>query len=93
MDASLTQSDGHYVIRVRDTGVGIPPEAGARVFDRFFRVDKARSRAESGSGAGLGLAIARWIAEAHEGRLELTASRPGDTVFSAILPTSDGANA
>ena len=62
----------------------------ARVFERFYRADEARTRAgggEGGSGAGLGLAIARWVAEAHAGRLELTRSGPGEgTVFTATIP-------
>jgi heavy metal sensor kinase len=59
---------------VSDTGIGIPAEAAAHVFERFYRVDRARSRAEGGS--GLGLSIAKWVAEAHKGSIELI-SRPG----------------
>ncbi|HYA61565.1 MAG TPA: ATP-binding protein, partial [Candidatus Sulfotelmatobacter sp.] len=62
-----------YLISVSDTGPGIPADLQPRIFERFFRADKARSRSEGDTGgAGLGLAIARWIAEAHHGRLELT---------------------
>ncbi len=85
----LAHSDRGYRISVADTGVGIPEEARPYVFRRFYRVDKARSRASSehgGSGAGLGLAIGRWIAEAHQGTLELTRSGPGGSVFTAYLP-------
>ena len=70
-------------------GAGIPVEAQARIFDRFYRVDKARSRAgttESGGGAGLGLAIARGIAEAHRGHLELQRSDETGSVFTIWLP-------
>ena len=69
-------------VEVQDGGPGIPEEAQPRVFDRFFRVDEARSR----GGAGLGLAIARWVAEAHGGRLSLVRSVPGDTLFEVTLP-------
>jgi heavy metal sensor kinase len=77
-------------VTVADEGVGIPPEAQARVFDRFFRVDESRTREETShtSGAGLGLAIARRIAEAHAGVLELAESRPGRTVFRFRMPVA-----
>ena len=77
-----------YVLRVSNTGPGIPAELQSRIFERFFRADKARSRAEGDTGgAGLGLSIARWIAEAHHGRLELTQSDSSGTTFTAYLPT------
>jgi heavy metal sensor kinase len=84
----MARRDGHYEIAVIDAGEGIPAEARERIFERFVRLDAARSRGEqtSTSGAGLGLAIARRIAEVHGGRLELTESRPGRTRFSVWLP-------
>jgi signal transduction histidine kinase len=79
--------ENRYVISVSDSGPGIPADLQARVFDRFFRADKARSRAEGGtSGAGLGLSIARWIAEAHHGQLDLTRSDSSGSTFTATLP-------
>jgi heavy metal sensor kinase len=75
-----------YVLSIADTGGGIPVDLQPRIFERFFRVDKARSRAENdGGGAGLGLSISRWIAEAHQGRLELTCSDSGGSTFTAFL--------
>jgi signal transduction histidine kinase len=87
---SLAQFDSICEISVADSGTGIPAAAQARIFERFYRVDEARSRAEAagGSGAGLGLAIARWIAEAHDGRLELSHSDESGSIFIASLPTN-----
>lgn len=73
-------------LSVSDSGPGIPAEWQARVFERFFRGDPARSRTSADGGAGLGLSIARWIAEAHQGRLELTHSDSSGSVFTAFLP-------
>jgi heavy metal sensor kinase len=87
----LQQQKTQYLITVADTGIGIPPEAQPHLFERFYRVDKARARTalSNGSGAGLGLAIARWIAEAHNGRLELQRSDQTGSAFVALLPTSN----
>lgn len=90
INVSLTREDAHHTIIVSDTGTGIPAEAQLHIFERFYRVDKARSRAEAvhaaSSGAGLGLSIARWIAEAHGGHLHLKHSGEGGSVFVASLP-------
>jgi two-component system, OmpR family, sensor kinase len=82
VELGLSVDPASLRISVRDAGPGIPAEAQPRVFDRFFRVDEARSR----GGAGLGLAIARWVAEAHKGKLELVRSGPRDTLFEVTLP-------
>jgi heavy metal sensor kinase len=85
---SLSHTPSEYHISVADVGPGIPLEAQSQVFERFFRVDKTRSRtdAEATAGAGLGLAIGRWIAEAHGGRLELVRSDSAGTEFRLALP-------
>jgi two-component system, OmpR family, sensor kinase len=70
-------------IRVSDEGDGIPESDRTRIFDRFVQLDMSRSRA----GAGLGLPIARWIAEAHGGSLELETSNPRGSTFLVSLPT------
>jgi signal transduction histidine kinase len=80
-----------YAITISDTGVGIHAEAQPHIFDRFYRAGSARSRAEEygarlTSGAGLGLSIARWIAEAHDGTLELLHSSEAGSVFQLIFP-------
>jgi signal transduction histidine kinase len=88
------KADGkRYLITVSDTGPGIPTEAQPHIFDRFYRADSARSRAEDDSagltsGAGLGLSIARWIAEAHNGTLELLRTSETGSVFQMVLPRS-----
>jgi two-component system OmpR family sensor kinase len=73
-------------IVVADNGPGIPVPLQSRIFERFFRVDLARSRGTNEGGAGLGLSIARWIVEAHDGRLELSRSDAAGSTFTALLP-------
>ena len=81
------RSGQEYAVSIADTGMGIPAELRPRIFERFFRADKARSRSDSdGGGAGLGLAISRWIVEAHQGRLELARSDSAGSTFTAYLP-------
>jgi signal transduction histidine kinase len=78
-----------YALSIADTGSGIPADLQPRIFERFFRADKARSRTENdGGGAGLGLSISRWIADAHHGRLELTRSDANGSTFTAYLPAA-----
>jgi heavy metal sensor kinase len=84
IEVSLGRRDGAAVVTLRDTGIGIPPEHLPHVFERFYRVDKARSRAEGGT--GLGLSIAQSIVVAHGGRIDL-ASQPGlGTTCTVTLP-------
>jgi two-component system, OmpR family, sensor kinase len=85
---SAHRSDDEYSISVTDTGTGIPEDVQTRVFERFFRVDKARTRSDNDGGAGLGLAIARWIADAHRGRLILARSDSKGSTFTAFLPVN-----
>ena len=83
----VEERDGAYRLSVADSGPGIPTEFQSRIFERFFRVDKARSRKEQdGGGAGLGLSIGAWIAGAHNGKLELTSSTSEGSTFTAVLP-------
>src|SRR5580698_10505616 len=77
-----------YELSVTDSGPGIPVDMQAKIFERFFRVDRARSRTDRDGGAGLGLAIARWIAEAHLGRIELVRSDATGSTFTVCVPVS-----
>lgn len=82
----LGQTDGQVTLTVADTGIGIAAGDLPHIFDRFWRVDSARTRTGERPGAGLGLAICKWIAEAHGGRIEVV-SRPGrGTTFTVTLP-------
>ena len=78
---------------VADTGTGIPADLQPRIFERFFRAEKARSRSEktNGGGAGLGLAIAQWIATMHHGCIKLDHSHPDGTSFTIHLPMAQDA--
>ncbi len=71
-------------MEVADSGVGIAPEHLPRVFDRFYRVDKARSREKGGT--GLGLSIAQWIAQAHGGEISVESQVGKGTTFKVRLP-------
>lgn len=78
--------DGKIVIEVKDSGIGINPEDLKRVFDRFFRVEKSRSRAAGGS--GLGLAIVKKIAEDHGGRVDAESIIGEGSTFRLVLPAA-----
>jgi two-component system, OmpR family, sensor kinase len=82
VEISLARVDSRLVLRVADTGPGIPLDDRERVFERFVRLDPARAA----GGAGLGLAIARWVAEAHGGTVRILSSGSDGTVFAANLP-------
>jgi signal transduction histidine kinase len=81
---SVETEDGHAVLQVRDTGIGIPLREQARVFERFYRVDRARSR-ETG-GTGLGLSIVKHVAENHGGRVSLRSELGRGSTFTVRLP-------
>ncbi len=77
--------ENRVAMTVLDTGIGVPPEHVHRLFDRFYRVDAARSRSEGG--AGLGLAISRWIARAHGGDISIESTVGHGSAFTVLLPT------
>ena len=75
-------------IDISDNGIGIPQDEQPKIFERFYRVDKARVRGDetATSGAGLGLSIARWIAEIHNGKITLASTGEDGSVFTVIFP-------
>jgi len=81
---SLRQEGQQALVAIKDTGVGIPTEDIPFIFERFYRVDKSRSRAEGGT--GLGLAICRYIAEGHGGKIEVESQVGVGSTFSVWLP-------
>ncbi|MHC8519784.1 sensor histidine kinase [Weissella confusa] len=81
---SATQTNSSIKLQVSDTGKGVPDADKQRLFDRFYRVDKARSR--STGGHGLGLAIAKWVVQGHRGTIEVLDNQPHGTIFSMTLP-------
>ena len=84
IDVRVRRHAQHAQVEVADTGSGISPEHLPRIFDRFYRADKARARAQGGS--GLGLAIAKMLVDAHEGQLQLTSTVGVGTQATISLP-------
>jgi signal transduction histidine kinase len=84
ISVKLQEREGQLIIEVTDTGPGIACEHREKIFDRFYRVEKDRSR-EIG-GAGLGLAIAKWAVEANGGRIELETRENHGSTFRILLP-------
>jgi heavy metal sensor kinase len=84
INLTLEKKDQRAIIAIRDTGIGISEVDQARIFERFYRADKARSRELGGS--GLGLAIAKWIVEQHGGRVSVESSPAHGSTFVVDLP-------
>jgi signal transduction histidine kinase len=83
-----SQKTGNQLeLTIEDTGIGIPEEDQPKVFDRFYRVDKSRSKDTGGT--GLGLSIARWIIEQHDGTIRLSSKLNEGTIIQVRLPLPD----
>ncbi len=82
--SAAARADGMVEINVQDDGPGIPPEAQSRIFERFYRVDKARSREQGGT--GLGLAIVKHVVQAHGGEVRVESAAGTGTTFRFTLP-------
>jgi heavy metal sensor kinase len=83
----VQRSGDEVAVEIEDNGPGVPPEDRTKIFDRFYRVDKARWR-ESG-GAGLGLAITKWVVEAHRGEISLEGGSRQGCLFRVKLPAGE----
>jgi two-component system OmpR family sensor kinase len=92
VELSLEARHDEAIIAVRDDGIGIAAADLPFIFDRFWRVDRVRSRTEGG-GSGLGLAICQWIAQAHDGRIDVTSRLGRGSTFTVILPALAGGTA
>ncbi|HVF00528.1 MAG TPA: ATP-binding protein [Rubrobacteraceae bacterium] len=84
VEVAARPNNNEVVVRVSDTGIGIPKENLVRIFERFYRVDKARSK-ETG-GTGLGLSIVRHVAENHGGRVSVESTLGEGSTFTVRLP-------
>ena len=84
---ALDRAGDLYAVSVSDQGPGIAAEVQSRIFERFYRVDAARTHGgASDGGAGLGLSLARWIAQVHDGDIKLAASSRLGSTFVITLP-------
>jgi heavy metal sensor kinase len=86
VELSLERKQQKAIVTIRDSGLGIPPDERSKIFERFYRVDKARNR-EFG-GAGLGLSIAQWIVKKHGGTISVESSPGKGSAFRLELPLS-----
>ena len=84
VDVTVAKKDGHVVLTVADTGIGIPPEHQSRVFERFYRVDKSHSKASGGT--GLGLSIVKHAAQYHNADIQLESVLGKGTTIRVVFP-------
>jgi heavy metal sensor kinase len=87
---TVEKNEGAVLVKIIDTGMGIPKEEQEKIFKRFYRMDKSRSR-ETG-GVGLGLSIVEWIVHAHHGRIEVDSEINQGSTFTVYLPLQRIAN-
>jgi signal transduction histidine kinase len=86
VELSLVRSDHEVTFSVRDTGIGIAAADLPHIFERFYRADRVRSRADERGGFGLGLSISQWIAQAHGGSLTVQSRLHRGSIFTVTLP-------
>jgi two-component system, OmpR family, phosphate regulon sensor histidine kinase PhoR len=86
LEVALAAQGAGVTVSVKDNGIGIPPYDLPRIFERFYRVDKARSREQGGT--GLGLAIVKHIVEAHQGGIEVRSALGKGSEFCFTLPAA-----
>ena len=84
---TLAKKEGDAVLAVKDNGIGIPRKDQAKIFDRFYRVDRSEDNIEDVGGSGLGLSIAQWITEAHHGSIEVKSREGKGSMFTVRLPS------
>ena len=80
----INKESNHCILRIKDTGIGIPYKDQERIFERFYRGDKSRSNKISGT--GIGLSIVKHIIEKHKGKINLTSKLNMGTEIEIILP-------
>jgi heavy metal sensor kinase len=88
--ASLSKEGDQAKVTIQDNGPGIPADDLPHIFERFYRIEKSRTRSSDGKGFGLGLSIAYWIVKHHEGEIEVASKEGEGTAFYIWLPLSDG---
>ena len=88
--ASLVKDEDCAKLSIQDNGPGIPSEDLPHIFERFFRIEKSRTRSADGKGFGLGLSIAYWIIKHHDGDIEVESTEGEGTTFVVWLPLADG---
>lgn len=84
IQVTLEKNESHVIVKIKDTGIGIPKEEQTNIFKRFYRVDKSRSK-ETG-GVGLGLSIAQSIIQVHQGKIEIESDLDKGTLLTVYLP-------
>lgn len=84
VSVTVKSEGSHVILRVTDTGIGIPPQHQERIFERFYRVDKSRSK-ELG-GTGLGLSIVKHAVRLHHGKIDLQSTEHGGTTITVLFP-------